>query len=171
MRKDLMQMATYIGIGIGIAAMSASFAQTGLAEDLPLLALGDAEWAKNVTVLVIAPDGTWAAATEPSFDEAFTKAIASCKSKYRHEIGCGYRSTAIRAGWSLAVRCGRESIIVTAKSLEAAKQAAVVSELRLRRDYRPGMPPCVQVASVDPDGRITASDVAQLPQAVVEQTR
>ena len=169
MKKDLIQMAAYIGISI--AAISASFAQPTLLENSPLLTQGDADWARDVTVLVIAPDGTWAAATEPSFHEALIKAIVSCKSKYDHEIGCGYRSTAIRAGWSLAMQCGRESIIVAAKTLEAAKQAAVNSELRLRRDYRPDMPPCVQVASVDPDGRITAFDVVQFPQAVVEQSR
>lgn len=169
MKRDLMQMATYVGISI--AAMSASVGQVALSGASPLLAQAGAEWARDVTVLVIAPDGTWGATTAPSFDEALTKAIVSCKSKYRHEIGCGYRSTAIRAGWSLAIRCGRDIIIVAAETLKAAKQAAVHSELRLRREYRPDMPPCVQVVSVDPDGRITASDVVQLPQAVNEQTR
>lgn len=169
MRKDLTQMATYIGISI--AAVSASFAQTVLSETSPVMAQADAEWAEDVTVLVIAPDGAWGTATEPFVDEAVAKAIASCNSKYRHDIGCGYRSTAIRAGWSLVKRCGRENIIVAAKTLEAAKQAAVDSELRLRRDYRPDMPLCVHVVSVDPDGRITVPDVVQLLQSIVDRRR
>jgi hypothetical protein len=155
---------------ISFAAMSMSFAQTDSFRDLRSLTQTDAEWTRDVTVLVIAPDGTWGTATEPFFDEAFAKAIAGCERKYRHRIGCGYRSTAIRAGWSFAIQCGRENIIVAAITLEAAKQAAVDSELRLRRDYRPDVPPCVQVVSVDPDGRISAPDVVQLLQSV-DQTR
>lgn len=169
MRKDLLQMATYIGISI--AATSASFAKTGLSETSLLLTRTDAEWAKDVTVLAIAPDGTWGTATEHSINEAIAKAIAGCKSKYRHAIGCGYRFTAIRAGWSLAIRCGGENIIVAAMTLDAATQAAVDSEIRLRRDYRPDMPPCVQVVSVDPVGRIVASDVVQLLPSVIDQSR
>ncbi len=115
-------------------------------------------------MLVIAPDGTWGTATEPSYGQALAKAIANCKSKYRHEIGCGYRSTSIRAGWSFAMRCGQENIIVAAKTLDAAEQAAVDSELNLRRDYKPDMPPCVRVVSVAPDGRIIAPDVVHVLQ-------
>jgi hypothetical protein len=169
MKKDLIQVAACIGIGI--AAMSASIAQVALSETSPLLAQAEPEWAKDVTVLVIAPDGTWGATTASYFHEALATAIADCMRKYRHEIGCGYRFTAIRAGWSLAIRCGWENVIVAAKTPEAAKQAAVDSEFRLRRDYRPDMPPCVQVVSVDPEGRIKTSDVVQLPQAAVEQSR
>ena len=51
------------------------------------------DWMKDVTALVIAPDGTWGTATEPFAGPALGKAIASCRSKYRKEIGCGYRST------------------------------------------------------------------------------
>ena len=170
MRKSFAQIATG-AIGIGIAAMSASFAQTAPLRNPPLLAETDAEWAKDVTVLVIAPDGTWGTATEPFGHEAFAKAIAGCKSKYHHGIGCGYRSTAIRAGWTLAIRCGWESIIVAAKTLEAAEQAAIDSELSLRRDYQPDMPSCVHVVSVDPHGRIIAPDVVQLFRSVVDRTR
>ena len=154
--------AAACAISISVAAVGASSAQTVSSPSPPPLGQTDAEWTKDVTVLVIAPDGTWGTATEPSFDRALSKAIADCKSKYRHEIGCGHRSTSVRAGWSLLLRCGQENIIVAARTLHAVEQAAVDSELNLRRDYRPEMPPCVRVVSVDPDGRIIAPDVVHL---------
>ena len=94
----------------------------------------------------------------------------NCKSKYRRELGCGYRSTFIREGWSLVLRCGDENIIVAAKTLHAAEQAAVNSELTLRRDYKPEMPPCTRIVSVKPDGRVIAPDVAGLPRFVNDRT-
>jgi hypothetical protein len=170
MRERIMQ-ATACAISIGVAAVGAGSAQTALSPNPPLLAQTNAEWTKDVTVLVIAPDGTWGTATEPSIGRALAKAIANCKSKYRHEIGCGYRSTSIRAGWSLAMRCGQENIIVAAKILHAAEQAAVDSELNLRRGYKPDMPPCVRVVSVDPDGGIIAPDVVHLLRFVMDRGR
>jgi hypothetical protein len=153
--------ATVCAVGICVAAVGTAAAQSATSP----------QWAKDVTALAIAPDGTWGTATEPSVGEALGKAIAHCKSKYRHEIGCGHRSTLIREGWSLAMRCGQENIIVAEKTLQAAEQAAIDSELRLRRDYKPNMPPCVRVVSVDPDGRIIAPDVAHLLQFVVDRSR
>jgi hypothetical protein len=169
MKKDLMQMATYVGIGI--AVMSSGLAQVASSETSPLSAQAEPEWTKDVTVLVIAPDGTWGATTASYFHVAFARAIADCKRKYHDKIGCGYQSTAIRSGWILAIRCGRENIIVAAKTPEAVTQAAINSEIRLRRDYQPAMPPCIQVVSVDPEGRITTSDVVHSPQAAVQQRR
>ena len=120
-------------------------------------------------MLVIAPDGTWGTATEPFVHQALAKAIANCKNKYRHDIGCGYRSTSIRAGWSFVMRCGRENIIVAGKTLHAAEQAAVDSELNLRRDYYPDTPPCVRVVSVNPDGEIITPDAEYLLRFVMER--
>jgi len=159
--------AAACAIGISIGAVSAISAQTTSRSQL-LFARADLDWAKDVTALVIAPDGTWGMATEPSVGRALANAISDCKSKYRQEIGCGYRSTIIREGWSLALRCGRENIIVAEKTLHAAEQAAIDSELRLRRDYKPDMPPCVRVVSVDPDGRIIAPNATRLLQFVMD---
>ena len=170
MRERIMQAAA-CAISISVAAVGVSYAQTALSPNAPPLGWTDAEWTKDVTVLVIAPDGTWGTATELTAGEALAKAIANCKSKYRHEIGCGYRSTFIRAGWSLAMRCGEENIIVAAKTLRAAEQAAVDSELNLRRDYKPDMPPCVRVVSIDPDGVIIAPDVGHLLRFVRDRRR
>lgn len=168
MRERIIRVAA-CAIGVSVAAVSTSSAQTALSPNPPLLAQTNADWTKDVTVLVIAPDGTWGTATEPSFNQALAKAIAHCKSNYRQEIGCGYRSTSVRAGWSLALRCGQDNIIVAARTLHAAEQAAVDSELNLRRDYRPDMPPCVRVVSVDPDGGIIAPDVENLLRFVMDR--
>jgi hypothetical protein len=163
--------AMVCAIIISVASTGAGSAQTALSPNPPRQVQTNDDWAKDVTALVIAPDGTWGAATEPFPGPALGKAIANCKSKYHHEIGCGYRSTFIRAGWSLALRCGKENIIVAEKTLDAAEQAAIDAELRLRRDYKPDMPPCVRVVSVDPDGRIIAPDVAHLLEFVMDQRR
>jgi hypothetical protein len=170
MRERIMQAAA-CAISISVAAVGVSYAQTALSPNAPPLGRTDAEWTKDVTVLVIAPDGTWGTATEPSFNRALAKAIANCKSKYRHEIGCGYQSRSIRAGWSLAMRCGQENIIVAAKTLHTAEQDAVNSELNLRRDYYPDMPPCVRMVSVDPDGGIIAPNVVDLLRFVINRKR
>lgn len=168
MAKRIMQ-AMACAIGIIIADVGASSAQTALSPDPPPLGRTNAEWTKDVTVLAIAPDGTWGTATELSFNQALANAIAHCKSKYRHEIGCGYRSTSVRAGWTIAMRCGQENIVIAAKTLHAAEQAAVDSELILRRDYQPDMPPCVRLVSVDPDGGIVAPDVGHLLRFVMDR--
>ena len=160
--------AAACAISLSVAAVGTSSAQTALSPNPPVLAKASAEWMNDVTVLAIAPDGTWGTATESSFDRALVKAIADCKSRYRHELGCGYRSVSVRVGWILAMRCGRENIIVAAKTLRAAEQAAINSELDLRRDYKPDMPPCVRVVSVTPDGGIVTSDAAQLLRLVME---
>lgn len=162
--------ATACAIGISIASVSASSAQPASSPNPPMLAESNEEWMLDVTALVIAPDGTWGTATEPTPGQALGKAIANCKRKHRHELGCGYRSTFIREGWSLVLRCGGENIIVAAKTLPAAEQAAVNSELTLRRDYKPEMPPCTPVVSVKPDGRVIVPDVAGLPRLVRDRT-
>src|SRR5215208_271324 len=148
--------------GKGTAAVATSSAETVLPLSKALSAQTDNDWMKDVTALVIAPDGTWGTATEPFAGPALGKAIASCKSKYGKEIGCGYQSTFIREGWSIAFRCGGPNFLAAAKTLHAAEQAAVKSELNLRRDYRPDMPPCVRLVSVGPDGRVIDRQVVDV---------
>ena len=78
-------------IAICLVTAGAGAAQTAFSSQPPRPAQADVEWAQDVTVLVIAPDGTWGTATEPFWHQAFARAVANCKSKYRHAIGCGYR--------------------------------------------------------------------------------
>src|SRR3954447_11332911 len=126
MRERILRAAA-CAISISVAGVSASSAQTALSPTPPLPTHTNAEWAKDVTVLAIAPDGTWGVATEPFVHQAFAKAIAHCESKYRHQIGCGYRTTSIRAGWILVMRCGGENIVASAKTLPLTEQAAIDS--------------------------------------------
>jgi hypothetical protein len=116
------------------------------------------DWALPWTVLTIAPDGSWGVATEMYSYQAIAGAIANCKRMYRKEIGCGYQSTTTRAGWSLAVRCGNQNIIVAANVLADAIQAAADREKTLRQVYRPDMPVCIHVLTVNPQGVITRHD-------------
>ena len=153
----------------GPATVGASSPETVVPLNSALPAHMDNDWMKDVTALVIAPDGTWGTATEPFAGPALGKAIASCKSKYRKEIGCGYRSTLIREGWSIALRCGGQNILVAAKTLHAADHAAVNSELDLRLNYRPNMPDCVRLVSVGPDGRVIDPEAVDLLRFVGEE--
>src|SRR5262249_39681035 len=154
--------ATACVISISLAAVGASLAETAPPSTARSVGQTDGEWMKDVTALVIAPDGTWGTATEPYTNQALAKAISHCKSKYGEKIGCSHRSTFIREGWSLVLRCGQESIIVAEKTLSAVEQAAVNAELRLRRDYKPDMPPCVRTVSVSPNGAVIAPDARDL---------
>jgi hypothetical protein len=113
------------------------------------------DWALPWTVLTIAPDGSWGVATETYSYQALAGAIANCKRMYQKEIGCGHQSTTTRAGWSLAVRCGNQNIIVAAKLLADAIQAAADRETILRQVYRPDMPTRINVLTVNPQGIVT----------------
>lgn len=167
MRKRIIELAC--AIGVSVAAICTSVAGMALPSIAQSVGQTDREWMKDVTALVIAPDGTWGTATEPSTNQALASAIARCKHKHGEKIGCGYRSTFIREGWSLALRCGRENIIVAEKILSAAEQAAVNAELRLRRDYKPDMLPCVRTVSVSPDGAVIAPDARDLLRFVMDR--
>src|SRR5262245_55703837 len=123
------------------------------------VASADDDWQKDVTVLTIAPDGTWGVATDDHVSRAITLAIADCKRKYQREIGCGHRLTSIRAGWSLAFRCGNENIIVAERSLADAEQMARRQENEMRALYVPDMPACVRTVTVDPHGVVVAPTV------------
>jgi len=113
-------------------------------------AVADDDW----TVLTIAPNGSWGAATSFSINRAIASAIANCKIEYQREIGCGAFFTSIQAGWSLGIRCGRENIVVTGKTLADAKQAAMRREAELRQLYVSDMPSCRRAVTIDPKGAI-----------------
>jgi hypothetical protein len=108
------------------------------------------------TVLTMAPDGSWGAATSFSIHRAIAFAIANCKIEHQRELGCGAFFTSIQAGWSLGIRCGRETIVVAEKTLAGAEQAAARREAELRQLYSHGLPPCRRVVTVDPNGAIIA---------------
>ena len=106
------------------------------------------------TILTMAPDGSWGAATNMSFGRALAKAISNCKEKYRGNIGCGYQHAAMRRGWSLAFRCGEENILVAERALADAVKRAKVRDQELRMLYT-NLPTCRLLVSVDPYGEVT----------------
>jgi hypothetical protein len=148
-----------VAAAILLAVLSEAFAeQRGSSAELSVLptASTDDHWSKEVTVVAIAPDGTWGVAIESNVNRAITDAIDHCRRKYHRKIGCGSELTIVAAGWSLGKRCGNRVIFVAAKSLAQAEQAATNREAELRRLYAPDMPPCVRVMSIDPRGNIVA---------------
>jgi hypothetical protein len=113
-----------------------------------------ADWWKDVTVLAVAPDGSWGVGTDKIFDSAVARALADCKRKYRREIGCGYQQTAVRAGWSVMFRCGGEHIIAAERRLADALQQARRQEIQIRMHYQPDMSRCERIVTVDPRGSV-----------------
>ena len=134
----------------------------------PPTANTDEYWQKDLTVVAIAPDGTWGVATDPITGRAIADAMAECKKKYQSKIGCGSRIITIHGGWSIGMRCGNRSIFVAEETLAKAEQAAINRETELRQFYAPDMPPCVRVMSVDPNDYVVASDVADLLRVVTQ---
>src|SRR5262245_35426121 len=108
-----------------IGAPGASVAQT----DSPF------DWAAPTTVLTMAPDGAWGAATHDQIGVAIGAAIADCQQRFRRAKGCGALQTTMRKGWTLGIRCGDKSILVAEKTLIEAEQAAIDREIELRQQY------------------------------------
>lgn len=114
----------------------------------------DGRW----TVLTMAPDGSWGAATETMSSRAIANAVAECQHRYRAEIGCGGHIFEMQRGWFLGVRCGNENIIASGWDLAEAERAARRREIELRTVYRRDMPPCRRVVTIDPRGTIATPE-------------
>jgi hypothetical protein len=115
-----------------------------------------------VTVLTLARDGAWGTATETSIGRAIAFAIRDCKTRSQRVLGCGASFTTVRAGWSLGLLCGDETIIAAATERADAERIAINREIELREVYGRDMPPCVRVVTVNPDGIVIAPPVAAL---------
>src|SRR5215467_13983403 len=113
------------------------------------------DWAAPITVLTMAPNGAWGAATHDLVGTAIGAAIADCQQRFRGAKGCGAFQMTMRAAWILAIRCGGENILVAEETLIEAEQAAIDREIELR-SHVSELPPCVRFVSVDPSGSITA---------------
>jgi hypothetical protein len=99
----------------------------------------------------------WGSATEPGINRAIARPIANCKAMSGTQLGCGASFTTTRAGWSLGLRCGGETIIVADRNLAEAERAALRRETELRTLYARDMPACVRVVTIDPSGRSISS--------------
>ena len=144
-----------IAFGALIVAPVAGHMALGASGSPPTAAPGSyPDWWRDVTVLAVAPDGTWGVGTDKIFDSAVARALADCKRKYRREIGCGYQQTAVRAGWSVMFRCGGENIIASERRLADAIQQARRQEIQIRMHYQPDMSRCERIVTVDPRGSV-----------------
>jgi hypothetical protein len=124
----------------------------------------DLDW----TVVTMAPDGAWGAATEGGLNHAIADAVARCRLMSRLTLGCGAYMVSTQGGWVLGVRCGGENILRTGETFADAVESARRRELQLRALYRPSLATCRQVVVVTPDGSVglprfhsTTSDAAK----------
>ena len=147
-RHTVRNIACALALNIGI--FNASLAQSNAQPDGIAIDTSEPDW----TALAIAPDGSWGVAIEIDTSRAITQAITNCKIMHKKEIGCGYQMTLIQAGWSMAIRCGDENIIVAEKTLPDAEHAAINRENELRQLYVPDMPTCTRVVIINPHGAI-----------------
>jgi hypothetical protein len=115
-----MSLSIMFAVAAGIGAFDIALAQPPSSEGVALdVSASDGRW----TVLTLAPDGSWGAATESMSNRAIANAIAECKFKYRAEIGCGGYQVAVQQGWILGIRCGNENILAAARDLAEAERS------------------------------------------------
>jgi hypothetical protein len=144
-------------LGVSIAGAGGACAQYGSAESARApITLSQDSW----TVLTVAPDGAFGTATDDLINRAIAGAIAKCRTMSRHELGCGARFTAVQAGWSLGLRCGREVIIAADTDIAVAEQAAKSRETALRQFPGSDLPACRRLVTVGPTGRILTPETA-----------
>ena len=137
-----------------MGTINASLAQTASVQPPPI-----ERWADDVTVLTMAPDGAWGTATDAYVNGAINRAINSCKEMSGKQIGCGAYMTTVRGGWSLAIRCGEENILVAERDLAEAELAGLMREAELRYTYSRKMPPWCRIVTVDPNGNALVAKV------------
>lgn len=129
-------------------------------------------WEHPWTVVTMAPDGSWGAATEDYIYQAIAGAVSNCKRMSRQDIGCGAQLRAIRFGWIVALRCGTTNIIAAEESIAAAENAAADRESALRLVDDEEMPPCLRVLTVNPYGNVIrhGPDIDRAGRAVSESS-
>ena len=144
MKRQLVTIAFALSLG----------ATSAQSEGVAAITPSQDEW----TVLTMAPDGSWGAATDFFISRAIADAIAMCRRTSGQQLGCGAAFRSIRAGWSLGIRCGQENILVADHDLEDAERTARERELKLRYVYAAELGPCRRVVTVNPEGRIVAPE-------------
>jgi hypothetical protein len=117
----------------------------------------DDDWRQDWTVLTLASDGTWGAATEGTVNRAIASAIGACRAKSPRSSDCGAKFVSIRAAWSVALLCGEETIVAAAKQRAEAEERASERERELRWVHRRNMPPCMRVVAINPNGFVVGS--------------
>jgi hypothetical protein len=145
-------------LAIGLGAPMTGLAQSPSSERAQVeVSASDGVW----TVLTMAPDGSWGAATESMSNRAIAYAIAECKYKGTG-VGCGAYQVWVQRGWIVGIRCGNKNILAGARNLADAELSAHRRENELRSLYVRDMPACRQVVKIDPRGLITVPTETQI---------
>jgi hypothetical protein len=122
------------------------------------LPAGAVDW-DELTVVTLARDGSWGAATAGSQGQAIAAAVRSCRAKAAAPSDCGAQFITTRGGWVVASLCGDHKIIVAAEMREATEQAALAREIELRLSHAPHLPPCRRVLTTDWRGAVVITGV------------
>ena len=133
---------------IGCGALILIGISPATADQVRLMGASDAEW----TVLTMAMDGSWGAATEEYLHRALANAITRCRAMSGKTISCGAYSVNVQRGWAVGVRCGNENILASGATLAETIERVQRRADELHRDYHPGMAACRIVIAVTPDG-------------------
>jgi hypothetical protein len=136
----------FVFIASCLIATSPSFAQSTDQDD----------WTKDWTVVTLAQNGAWGAATDESLSQAIATARRNCMAMAVVLTDCAAKFTAIRSGWTLGVLCGTYSIIVAERDLSEAEAALRNREYELA-SFHVDFPPCERVITVDPTGAVRAA--------------
>jgi hypothetical protein len=114
----------------------------------------DDDW----TVVTLARNGAWGAATEMSITRAIAVAVADCKAMSADATDCGAMRTTIRGGWTVALLCGEHKIIAAEAELADAETAAMNREIHLHLHFGAEVPRCKRIVTIDPEGVIVTPD-------------
>jgi hypothetical protein len=160
-----MQRPCAVIVAVLVGLSTSALAQTDLIKADPDAASARSDSsrpANAVTVVTMAPGGGWGVATAMSTNLALPRAIANCRRLSGAELGCGASMIASRGGWIVAARCDNDNILAADPSLAEAKRSAAKIEADIRLRYRPDLPPCAQLLTVDPHGMVVVpSDLVQ----------
>ncbi len=129
-----------------------AFLLAALLMPTPLAAQHPAEW----TVVTLARDGSWGAATVEHYGPALASALRKCEAMSGGRSDCGAEVTAVRNGWTLGILCGDHRVLVAETNLTAAILEAEARQMHLKDLYGDDMPSCSCIMWVDPQGLAAA---------------
>jgi len=113
------------------------------------------DWEHDWTIVTMARDGSWGAASHQLMGHAIAAAIDNCKAMTASKTDCGAEFRAVRGGWVLGLLCGDHKVLASGKRRVDAEADAQI-RIDIKRAYIPDLPPCRTVLSVDSRGPNTA---------------
>jgi len=108
----------------------------------------DEDWQQDWTIVTMARDGSWGAASHQLMGRAIAAAIDNCKAMTASKTDCGAEFRAVRGGWVLGLLCGDHKVLASGKRREDAEGDARI-RIDIKRAYIPDLPPCRTVLIVD----------------------